>query len=239
MKKSVVIIALLLFFSKISIAQLSYNYSNFSIGAGGGLARASADLAKETNKYAFFINGNYNLSPFTTLTAELQIGKLAGGDPKSDQHTRAFVNSYKAILFYTDLQLGEYIDYRDRKLLNVLKNFYAGTGFGAIHNQMSFVQRTSLNNPGYIFPGEDSSTELMLPVRLGYEFKFYDYYHEPKIRLSLTYQQNWVYGEGLDGYNDPPGTFKNYHVDRYSLFSVGLRYGFGIPISYRKPIRSF
>lgn len=239
MKKSIVITAILFLCSKILLAQLSYNYSSYSVGAGGGLARASADLSKEINKTAFFVNFNYNYSPFITFTAELQAGKLAGGDPLTDKDTRAFVNSFKAVTLYADLQAGEFIDYRDRTFLNIIKNIYVGAGIGLIQNQMSFVQRESLNNPGYIFPGQDASTELMLPLRIGYEFKIYNFYQEPYIRLNLGYQQNWVYGEGLDGYNDPPTIFKNYHVDRYALFSIGIKYSFGNPVSYKKPIRAF
>ncbi len=221
------------------MAQLSYNYTGYSIGAGGGAALADADIAQHLTKSAFFVNFNYNYSPYTTFTAELQAGNLAGGNPKTDKDTRAFVNSYKAVLLYADLQLGEYINYQNRTFLSAIKDIYVGSGFGVIQNQMSFVQRESLNNPGYIFPGQDVSTEIMLPLRVGYEFKFYNDYREPYIRLNLNYQENWVYGEGLDGYNDPPAMFKNNHVDRYALFSVGVKYSFGIPISYKKPIRGF
>jgi len=220
-------------------AQLRYNFTGYSIGAGAGLSRAFADVAKEINKTACFVNFNYNYSPFTTFTAELQAGNLAGGDRVTDQHTRAFDNSFKAVVFYADLQAGEYIDYGYSKILNVIKNIYVGTGVGVIHNKMTFVQRESLNNSGYIFPGQDASTELMVPVRFGYEFKFYNFYQEPYIRLNVGYQMNWVYGEGLDGYNDPPTIFHNHHVDRYAIFGAGIKYSFGTPVSYKKPIRMF
>lgn len=239
MRKSIVIAAMLFLCSNILLAQVSYNYTGYSIGAGGGAARADADIAQHITKSAFFVNFNYNYSPYTTFTAELQAGNLAGGNPLTDKDTRAFVNNFIAIELYADLQLGEYIDYQNRVFLSIVKNIYAGSGFGVIHNQMSFIQRVSLDNPGYIFPGQDASTEIMLPLRLGYEFKFYNDYREPYIRLNLCYQENLVYGEGLDGYNDPPAIFRNNHVDRYALFSIGLKYSFGTPISYKKPIHGF
>ncbi len=239
MKKSAFLIVILLLCSKILSAQSSYNFTGYSVGAGGGIARADADLAQHISKSAFFVNFNYNYSPFTTFTAEVQAGNLAGGNPKTDKDTRAFVNGFKAILFYVDFQAGEIIDYDNRPVLNVIKNFYAGTGFGAIHNQMTFIQRNSIIDPSYVFPGQNASTELMLPLRIGYEFKFYNQYLEPFVRLSVGYQMNWVYGEGLDGYNDPSSIFKNNHVDRYSLTSICLKYSFGNPVSYKKPIRRF
>jgi len=220
-------------------AQLSYNFTNYSIGVGGGLTRAFADVAKQINKSAFNGNLNYNYSPYTTFTGELQIGKLAGGDRITDPNTRAFENSFVAAIAYGDFQAGEIIEYRYSTLLNILKNFYVGTGAGIIHNRMISIQRVSLNNPGYVFPGQDVSTELMLPVRFGYEFKLYNFYREPFVRINVGYQMNWVYGEGLDGYNDPPSKFKNNHVDRYAVLGVGIKYGFGNPVSYKKPIRAF
>ena len=239
MKKCIVITALLFLGSNILLAQLTYRYTPYSIGAGGGLAQAAADLSKQINKSAFFINFNYNYSPYVTFTAELQAGKLAGGDRVTDKDTRAFENSFKDIVFYADFQLGEFIDYRDRKFLNMIKNFYAGTGFGVIQNKMTSIQRTSLIDPTYVFPGQDASTELMLPLRAGYEFKIYNYYLEPYIRINAGYQVNLVYGEGLDGYNDPPKIFKNHSVDRYSLISVSVKYSFGAPVTYKKPINRF
>ncbi len=239
MKKSTFLIVILLLCNKILSAQSSYNFTGYSIGAGGGIARADADLAQHISKSAFFVNFNYNYSPFTTFTAEVQAGNLAGGNPKTDKDTRAFVNSFQAILFYADFQAGEIIDYDNRPVLNVIKNFYAGTGFGVIHNHMTFIQRNSIIDPSYVFPGQNASTELMLPLRIGYEFKFYNQYLEPFVRLSVGYQMNWVYGEGLDGYNDPPDAFKNRHVDRYSLTNLCLKYSFGNPVSYKKPIRRF
>ncbi len=237
MRKSTAIIVLLLLCNKILLAQLSYNYTGYSIGAGGGLARAYADLAGHLNKQAFFVNFNYNYTPYTTFTAELQAGTLASGSPLTDKDTRAFKNNFKAVVFYADLQAGEYIDYRYSTFSNIIKNIYVGSGFGVVHNKMAFIQRTSLNNPGYVFPGQDASTELMLPLRIGYEFKFFNFYEEPQVRLNIGYQMSWVYGEGLDGYNDPQKMFKNNYVDRYSLISIGIKYGFGTPVSYKKPIR--
>lgn len=239
MKKCIALIALLLLCSKLSFAQLGYNYSGYSVGLGGGVAIADADVNKKISKPAFFGTVSYNYSPFLTLTGELQVGKLAGGNIMTDKDTRAFVNNYKALTFYTDLQMGELIDYKDYIVLNVIKNIYIGSGFGVIYNKMAFVQRTSLIDTKYVFPGQDASTELTLPLRIGYEFKIYDFYREPSIRINVGYQVTLAYGEGLDGYNDPPQIFKNNHVDRYSLIGVGVKYNFGTPVSYRKPIHRF
>ena len=239
LKKSALISLILFLCSKNLFAQLSYNYTSYSVGIGAGVVRADADLAQHITKPAIFGTFSYNYSPYITFTGELQAGKLAGGNPNTDKDTRAFINNYKAAIVYGDVQAGEFINYRYSSFLNIVKNIYAGVGVGAIHNSMAFVQRTSLSNPGYVFPGRDASTEIMVPLRLGYEFKIYNFYREPYIRLNLTYQTNLVYGEGLDGYNDPPQMFRNNHVDRYTFISVGVKYSFGTPVSYKKPIAKY
>lgn len=239
MKKHALLTSILFLCSKFLFAQLSYNYLGYSVGAGFGVTRADADLREHLNKGAAFVNFNYNFSPFTTGTVELQFGQLGGGHPNTDKDTRAFINTYEAVIIYADFQAGEIINYQDRRVLNILKNFYVGTGFGFIHNQMTFIQRQSLSDPGYIFPGRDNSIEAMLVFRGGYEFKFYNQYHEPGVRLDVGFEENLAYGEGLDGYADPPSQFRNDHVDRYAFVHIGLKYNFGIPISFRKPIRRF
>lgn len=230
---------ILLLCSKILVAQLSYNYSLYSIGLGGGIARAFADVPKEITTAAFFANFNYSYGPYITFSAELQAGKLAGGDTKTDTHTRVFKNSFATAVFYADLQAGEFIDYQNRDFLNIIKNFYLGTGVGFVHNNMTQIQRTSLIDPTYVFPGRDVSTEIMVPFRFGYEFKFYNDYQEPYVKLNLGYEMNWVYGEGLDGYADPPAKFKNNHVDRYAQIFICVKRSFGNPTSYKKPIRGY
>lgn len=239
MKKCIALSVLLFLCTKILYAQVGYNYSGYSVGLGGGVTIADADVNKKISKTAFFGTGSYNYSPFVTFTGELQAGKLAGGDINTDKDTRAFVNNFKALTFYADVQMGELIDYRDYILLNVIKNVYVGSGFGVVFNKMAFIQRTSLVDIGYVFPGQDTSSELLLPLRIGYEFKIYNFYREPSIRINVGYQVTLAYGEGLDGYNDPPQKFDNQHVDRYSLIGVGVKYSFGTPISYRKPIHRF
>lgn len=239
MKKRFYIFLFLLFAQKLLFAQLSYNFKGYSIGVGGGVATAFADLAEHSSKSAYFANLNYNYTPYTTFTIEYQTGELVGGNIISNKDTRAFKNNFNAILIYADVQAGEFINYRNRTFLNIIKNFYLGAGLGFIDNRMAFVQRNSLIDPSYTFPGKDASTEQMLSLRLGYEFKFFNAYQEPGIRMRIGAESNLAYGEGLDGYDDPESKFKNHKVDRYTIISLSVRYSFGHSVSYKKPIRSY
>jgi hypothetical protein len=79
----------------------------------------------------------------------------------------------------------------------------------------------------------------MIPLRVGYEFKVFDDYNEPSWAIDVTYIHSLAFGEGLDGYNDPPSKFKNNAIDQYRQISIGFTYYFGTVVSYNKLIRDF
>jgi hypothetical protein len=65
------------------------------------------------------------------------------------------------------------------------------------------IQRTNqfLKTGQYVethgFEGANSGVNFMVPLRFGYEFKFYNAYDQPNIRLDIGYQHNLTFGEGL------------------------------------------
>jgi hypothetical protein len=180
------------------------------------------------------------------IEAEVQVGSLSGGglSPKQDPYGRQYSNNYKAVIFHGDFQLGAGIDYDDNWFLRIVKDFYIGTGFGFISNT-NVVQRYSIYappypDPGYYkFPGHDSSLDLMVPLRAGYEFKIYDSYNQPAYAVDISYIHNIAFGEGLDGYDDPSSKFKNNSLDQYRQINITFKYYFGNVTSYNKLIREF
>lgn len=195
-----------------------YNYHEFGVGFGFSSTKGYTNVARENNNFAANINTSYNFSPYLPFTAELQYGKLSGGGTtiNLDRYGRQYVNNYLALIIHGDLHLGELIDYYDSDILGILKNFYSGTGFGVVFNNNT-VQRINLypqdGSLDYIFPGKDKSVNLLVPLRFGYEYIFYNDLEEPFISLDLGYQHNLVFGSGLDGYNDDPKLFKHNAID--------------------------
>lgn len=228
-------------------AQGGYDYSHFGVGIGVGYGRAFADTRKQDYHPAFNVNIVYNVTPFVPFALEYQFGKLSGGGrtPDKDAYGRQYANSYKAFILHGDLQAGAIIDYADSWLLNSIKNFYVGTGIGAIKNKMTDIQRTNLypqNDPigaTHGFEGKDKSTNLLIPLRFGYEFKIFDAYDEPSFTITIGYQHNITFGEGLDGYNDNPDKFKNNSPDQYAQLSIGFKYSFLGSGSYTKSIKRY
>ncbi|GAB2702993.1 hypothetical protein GCM10027037_30830 [Mucilaginibacter koreensis] len=222
-------------------AQSGYNYSPFGIGIGYSSVKAYADLKKQNTHQAYNINAYYNYSPYLPVAAELQFGTLSGGsnsDRKIDASGRQYTNAYKALILHADVMAGEILNYDDSFFKNLIKNFYIGTGFGLIYNNMTFIQRKDLYNPAYgSFPGSDKGLNVMIPLRFGYEIKFFNSYDEPVFAIDLGYRHNVTLGEGLDGYDDPPQIFKNNSFDQYRQITVGIKVNFGAPVAYNKNIR--
>lgn len=221
-------------------AQVGYNYKSFAIGLDVGYERGYTNLAKQFDHFGESINFIYNYSPYIPVAAELQFGTLSGGglDPKIDKDGRMYTNHFEAFVLHGDFGLGEVIDYSESDLLNIVKNIYFGSGAGIVFNSNT-VQRNSIYVPSYVFPGNNSSINIIIPLRFGYEFKIYNEYQEPYMAIDLGYVHNVVFGEGLDGYDDPSKKFKNNASNQYRQITIGVKFSFGEVTSYNKLIRRF
>lgn len=229
----------LLFFSlvitAISAKSQSYNYNLFGIGANVSSVFSYTDLATGKNTNAFNVTGYYNYTPYIPIGLEFQMGKLSGGGRNTDTHGREFTNSYKALILHADVYLGQLIAYDFSTPLHILKDFYVGSGIGFINNNMTDIARVQAGT-GYVFPGNDKSTNIMVPLRVGYEFRLNNNFGEQVMGINIGYITNFTWGEGLDGYADPSSTFKNNSPDMYSQIVVGVKFNFGPTRSFYKTI---
>ncbi|MDB5011520.1 MAG: hypothetical protein JWQ06_2309, partial [Mucilaginibacter sp.] len=98
-------------------------------------------------------------------------------------------------------------------------------------NHLTKVNRNSILLPGFYTPGMNNSNEILIPARIGYEFKVFNEYNESNFKIDIGYQYNFILGDGLDGY-----TVGNKN-DGYSQFTLGIKFAIGSAItSYRKQI---
>ncbi|MEO6851046.1 MAG: hypothetical protein ABI203_02030 [Mucilaginibacter sp.] len=242
--KKLVLLFVLAFSVIVAKAQEGYNYKEFAIGLDVSYQRGFTNVQRQDYHIAESINFIYNYSPYIPVTAELQFGTLSGGGITAnlDKYGRKYVNQYEAFLIHADFQLGEVIDYSESEILNIVKNAYFGSGIGFVFNNNT-DQRTNTipeNGPlSYQFPGNDHSINLTVPIRFGYEFKLYNDFQEPYMAIDIGYVHNLVFGEGLDGYNDPSNKFKNNAADQYAQVVIGVKFSFGNVTSFNKLIRRF
>jgi hypothetical protein len=218
------------FISVFAKAQLGYNYAQYDAGLGVALNYAYTDAETIKATPALHLNFTYNHTPFLNYIAELQLGRLAGGDSINTLSGRQFRNNYTAATFRAQVQAGELIDYSQSRIFNALKNVYLSGGLGVIYNNMDVINRTSLYIPDLTSTGRNTSTELFIPIKAGYEFKIFNSYDEPSVKIDLGYQYNYMLGDQLDGIKS--GSRK----DLYTQFVIGFKFAVGGHTSYRKSI---
>jgi hypothetical protein len=207
-------------------ANAQSNFYKLSLGAGYGITQSFTDVRKHDFGLAAYGTADFFFTPFLSLGGELQMGKINGGDINTDPHERQFINTYKAATVNGKLYMGALIDYNRTGFANAIKWLYVGAGAGLIHSRVNRVKIQP--STGYVFPGKDASNDLLIPMNVGINFYFRDYAGRPRIGVNVNYQTNITLGEGLDGYDDSPVTFKNGNPDIYTYFSVGLKYNFGM-----------
>ncbi|MEE1946313.1 outer membrane beta-barrel protein [Pedobacter sp. KR3-3] len=207
-----------LFLSLATFAQT--NFFRLSVGGGAGTTLAYADLKKKTYAFAGYGVIDYYTTPYVSFGLEIQKGELAGGDVQYDINHRQFINSYLSGSLNLKVQLGEFLTGYDRRniFLNSIRGLYLGAGIGGIRNKLSNVRYYGDD----VFPGEDQSTEMIVPVNLGINFYIPDQWDRDRLVINFNLQSTMAMGEGMDGYSS---SNKN---DIYTYFSVGVRYNFGI-----------
>jgi hypothetical protein len=242
--KKLILLFVFLFSVLVSKAQMGYNYKEFGVGLDIFSELGYTNVQKQYRHIGENLNFTYNYSPYIPVTAELQFGHLSGGGltPALDKYGREYTNNYEGLIVHADFQMGEVIDYSQSDVLNILKNFYFGSGGGIIFNSNT-VQRTNIypinGSTSYVFPGSNSSINLTVPLRFGYEIKFYNDFEEPYMAIDIGYIHNLVFGEGLDGYDDPSSKFKNNATNQYAQIVIGVKFNFGNVTSFNKLIRRF
>jgi hypothetical protein len=212
-------------------AQIGYNYAPYDIGTSVGFNKVYGDAETLTTMPSINFNFTYNATPFTNFVFEAQLGKLRGGDSVLTKSGRYFNNDFAAFIFRGQLQFGEFLDYSNSTLNNALKNLYVSAGIGFVRNHITQISRNSEQVAGFYTGGDDNTKEPFIPLRIGYEFKLYNSYSQPSVKIDLGYGYNYVLGDGLDGFT--AGSKK----DVYTQFTLGVKFAIGAAaISYRKQI---
>lgn len=256
MKKALIILLIVQAVAYTAKAQLGYNYAQYSLGFGSSYQSAKTDVPYSASNPSLYLNASYNFTPYINFTLQYEFGTLSGGygDYRSgkksnttdtatsnaylilDPYGRSYLNNFQSITLHADIQLGEFTDLsEDHFYTKALKNIYVGTGIGMVYNN---IDSTNINrispDKTYSYGGSNHSSNVMIPVRLGYQFKIYNAYDEPYILVDLGYHMNYVFGYGLDGYSDPLFTVRSF--EKYSGFHIGVKFNFGNVISYRKAL---
>jgi len=229
--KSTLLTTIVCFSTFIAKAQLGYNFSQVDLGVATGFNVVSDGISPQTMTQSIHFNFTYNPTPYTNFIFEAQFGKLAGGDSTSTKSGGLqFNNDYAAFLFRGQLQLGELVDYQRSPFFNALKNLYVSAGLGLIVNHITSISRYPSLLPGYYAPGLNDSNDPFIPIKVGYEFKIFNSYQQPNIKIDLGVQYNLVLAGNLDGYAGSGNA-------AFIQGTIGVKFAIGSGnTSYRKQI---
>jgi hypothetical protein len=264
LKRAIIILLLIQASVFTAKAQIGYNYAQWSLGTGVSYLTGSTNVKSESSHPSYNFNLGYNVTPYVNVVLDFQFGKLSGGyneyfpkavagisytDPNYltllqalnttynilDPYHLNYTNNYQMLTLNANVQLGEFMDYTpDNFLYRSLKNVYVGTGLGLVFNNISDNNSRLSPDSTYYIGGEDLSQNVVIPLRIGYQFKVFNNYDMPNILVEFSYQHNWVLGYGLDGYADPLVVIKRF--EQFSGFHAGIKFNFGSVTSYRRPI---
>jgi hypothetical protein len=214
----------------IAKGQVGDAFSHYDVGFSVGFNKVYGDEQPQKTTPSVNFTFTYNQTPFTNFVFELQVGRMAGGDSLV-RPGRQFTSNFNSYILRGQLQFGEFIDYSESAIMNGIKNFYVSAGAGYTLTHITTISRHSAQIPGLYTGGQNISREALLPLRIGYEFKFFNKNQQPGIKADLGYGYNYIFGDNLDGY-----TYGK-HNDGYSQFFIGIKFGIGDVASYRKPIQ--
>ena len=204
-------------------AQVGYNYSQYDFGLSGATNRAMTDFANSRTSYSAFGHFTYNYTPYLNYIAEIQVGSIKGDSLKIFPGTAySYNNSFTTVSFRAQLQMGELFDYSQGQFANAFKNLYLSAGVGVIYTNLKIYD-------GGIESVEAKGSNIYMPLKVGYEFKFFNSYSEPVVKLDIGYQYNYIFSDNLDGI-----TYGK--QDAFSQIVVGLKFGIGGTTSYRKSL---
>ena len=211
-------------------AQIGYDYAQYDIGTAIGVNTAAmADVNTFRIAPSIHFNFNYNQSPYVNYVLELQVGRIEGGDSVKSSSGRQFENHFTSFLFRAQLQAGEFIDYSASPFMNVMKNWYVSAGVGYIANHI-VAKSLDKRDPTFAL-GDNNAQAPFVPLRLGYEFKLYNDYNQPSVKIDIGYQYNFVFSDNLDGYSTQAS-----NKDAYAQLTIGVKFAIGGVTSYRKQI---
>lgn len=263
MKKALLLLIVLPALVFTAKAQIGYNYHQYSLGFGVSTLKPTTDVPYSSSNPAVNFNASYNLTPHTAFSFVYEFGLLTGGYSDYfreaskglsvtdanyltnilgitkayaalDPYYRDYGNRFQSFSVQATMQLGEILDYESGGLIpRVLSNVYVGAGVGMVYNNITSINRISPDST-YSYGGSDHSNNVMVPVKAGYRYSFYNAYDMPFITLEAGYQINYVFGYGLDGYSDPIFTTRNF--EKFQGWNFGIKFHFGNITSYRKAL---
>lgn len=195
-------------------------FRELTFGASAGATKALSGATVHKNDIAFSGNIGYYPTPYVNFTLEGQGGKLVGSPAAATlyKNKKTFINNYQSFVFEANVTLGSFYDNPEDGLHKYISPFYFGGGLGLVNNRVTRLDEFTLET--VIVP---KHINLVVPVKIGYEFTAATKDEIPVLKVDLSYSVNFT-GRGIDGYYDTSAL----SIYFYTYASVGLKYALRI-----------
>lgn len=216
-------------------ATAQFNYKPFSVTLNTGAGFAFMDANSPDINVNIGLSGDFHFSPFTYLSIGVNNGKFSKKTP--DTYGRGFESNLTAFSGTINMSLGEITQPNWKFTRGFFDNIYVGTGLGVVRSSMSDFNLIAPDGSVPKAPGvkkiggvKYSGTNIIIPVNVGANIKFFDSFKELKpVSLNVNYQYNFSFSDNIDGYNP---SYDNKFSDAFGVLTIGVRYSFGSAQNY-------
>lgn len=191
-------------------------FQQLTIGGSVGATKALAGASVHKNDIAFSGNIGYYPTPYANFILEGQGGKLVGSPAAATlyKNKKTFVNNYESLVLGANISLGGFYDNPGDGWHKYISPFYFGGGVGFVNNSVTRLDQFTLQT--VIVPNH---TNVVVPIKIGYEFTAATKDEIPVLKVDLSYSLNFT-GRAIDGYYDQSALA----IYFYTYASVGLKY---------------
>lgn len=191
-------------------------FKQITLGASAGATKALAGASVHKNDIAFSGNIGYYPTPYFNFTFEGQGGKLVGSPAPATlyKNKKTFVNNYLSFVLWANVSLGSFYDNAEDGLHKYISPFYFGSGLGLANNRVTRLDEFTLQTVDV-----PAHMNLVVPVKIGYEFTAATRDEIPVLKVDLSFSANFT-GRAIDGYYDQTALA----IYFYTYASVGLKY---------------
>lgn len=195
-------------------------FQQLTFGASAGATKALAGASVHKDNVAFSGNIGYYPTPYINFSIEGQGGKLVGSPAAATfyKNKKTFIDTYQSFVFWANVTLGSFYDNPEDGSHKYISPFYFGGGLGVANNRVTRLDESTLQTVAV-----PDHMNLVVPVKIGYEFTAASRDEIPVLKVDLCFSANFT-GRAIDGYYDQSALAIYY----YTYASVGLKYAIRI-----------
>jgi hypothetical protein len=198
-------------------------FRQIAIGASVGVTKALSGASVNKMNIGYAGSIGYYPTPDFNLTLEAQMGRLTGlpSPATAYKNKKTFTNNYQSVFITGNVGAASFYDDPEYGAAKIISRLHFGGGIGLMNSKVSRIDQSTLQ-----FLPEQTHSNLLVPVSIGYEFNALSKDEIPLLKVDLSYSINFT-GRGIDGYYDTP--FVTIYYYAYASICVKYAVRMGLP----------